>query len=332
MQKTRDPVFDIMKGIAMLLVVMSHSFFPEASNKAFVFFRSTLFFMISGYFAKEWLFCDLVKNGIKKIAIPLLFTNIIMLFIVFILDLIMQTNVVPTALKSVALGTSSWDLPGTNISQISAGPLWFLWALIWVRIYWVFLQKKNDIISGVTIIVFAVIAFHLKTYVTLPFSILSSFGALGFFFAGHMIRKYSLLENAVGRKIFPICLICLIYCIGFSNIDINFCHYGAFYIVDLSACVAGFFIIQKVVKTYYMQENRFWNFLHFIGRYSLVFLCAHSIDQCISVDWMPFKLWSFFETKSELVCAYLIKVLFATSLTFIVSKIKFLSEKIFFIK
>ena len=332
MPKTRDPIFDIMKGFAILFVVMSHTFFPDISNKVFVSLRSPLFFLVSGYFAKEWFFFDFIKNGAKRLLIPLLFTYLLMIPIVIMLDYLLETNVILIALKSMALGTSSWDPPGSNVSQISAGPLWFVWSSILVRIYWSFLQKwGGNWMLGISIFLLAIIAYHVKMYVTLPFSILSSFGALGFFYVGYIIKKHSLLENEKGKQFFPICLLCLFYCICFSRIDVNFCVYNAFYIIDVLGCVATFFILHKVIKNYY-YENRFWNFIQFVGRYSLVALCVHSIDQCIWVDWSPFKLWYFFQTNFELTCAYLIRILFVVSITYLISKNQFLREKIFFIK
>ena len=185
---------------------------------------------------------------------------------------------------------------------------------------------------GVVIVIMAIVAYHIKMYVTLPFSLLSSFGALGFFYAGYIIKRCNLLENDAGKRFFPFCLMCLVFCLCFSFVDINFCKYGAFYIFDLLGCVATFFILHKTINYYYNVESKFWNFVNFVGRYSLVALCVHSIDQCVLVHWLPLKIWTFFQSDFELICEYVIRVLFVVSLTYFISKNKFLCEKIFFIK
>lgn len=313
-------------------MIMSHTKIPF-SWQVFASLRSPLFFMVSGYFAKDWPFFEFVTKGMKRLLIPMLVTNLVMIPIVILFDYVFQIDLLIPVLKSMALGTSSWCIVGSSVFELSAGPLWFVWASILIRIYWAFLQKwGGNWVLGLVIMFLAIFTSYLKTYFTLPFSILSSFGALGFFYAGFIIKKFGLLDNEIGKKLFIIGLACLVYCVGFSHIDINFCFYGAYYIVDLAGCIAAFFILHKVIKSYYYSESRFWKFVQFIGRYSLVALCVHSVDQCLFVHWLPFKFWSFFTSNFELVCAFFIRVLFVFAFTYLISKNKFLCERIFFIK
>lgn len=332
MIKTRDPVFDIMKGSAILFVIMSHTECPWLSFHAFAYLRSPLFFVVSGYFAKEWFFCDFMKNGAKRLVIPLAFTSAVMLPIAYVLDVLYGTRSFDIALKSIILGTASWPIPLGEVYVLSVGPLWFIWATILVRIYWSLLQKiKIEKLRGSVIFVLAIVAYQTKAYVTLPFSIQASFGALGFFYAGYLIKKNNLLENNMGKKMFTFCLIALVYCVGFSNLDVNLCVYGAFYVVDVLAVVAAFFILHAAI-TRYKTETKFWSLMNFVGRYSLVALCVHAIDQNILVYWFPFKIWSSFKGPFEIVCAMSLRMIFVVFITFLVSKNKFLCEKIFFIK
>lgn len=332
MPKTRDPVFDIMKGFAILFVIMSHTNLPYSSH-VFVSLRSPLFFIVSGFFAKEWFFCDFMKNGVKRLLIPMIVTNLAMIPALFLCDYIFETNVTSKAIQSMLLGTSSWCLVGSSVFEMSAGPLWFVWASILVRIYWSFLQRvKTELLRGIIIFALAIVSFKSKSYFTLPFSFQASFGAMGFFYAGYIIKHYNLLENGWGKRLFTPCLVCLIYNTCFSNIDINFCWYGGGYMIDLLGCVGAFFIVYSVVKMNYDLKNRFWQVVNFIGRYSLVALCVHSIDQCLLVHWLPVKFWTWFALGFEQICAYIIRILFVVFLTYLISKNKFLCEKIFFIK
>ena len=83
--KERDCTFDIMKGIAMVLVIMSHTL-PFEMTRPFAPFRSTLFFIVSGYFAKDWLFKDFLIYGSKRLLIPYLFTCVLMFPLVLLGD------------------------------------------------------------------------------------------------------------------------------------------------------------------------------------------------------------------------------------------------------
>lgn len=333
MIKTRDSVFDIMKGVAILLVILAHTEPSTRSYSFFAFFRSSLFFVISGYFAKEWLFCDFMKKGIKRLVIPIVFTSVAMLPIVYLLDIFLETNSLNIAVKSLLLGTASWPLKRWDeICVVSAGPLWFLWATILVRIVWLFLQKKKyELLRCIIVLVLAIASYKSKLYFTLPFSIQASFCALGFFYAGYLVKRYDLLKSKAGKKTFVLSLVCLVYCVGSSRLDINLCVFEPFYIINVLSTFAGFYILYALVCQY-KTESRFWSLLNFVGRYSLVMLCVHAVDQNICVYWFPYKLWSNFVGEFQIICAVLLRMMFAVGMTYLISKNRFLCEKIFFIK
>ena len=53
MSKNRIEEIDILKGIAMILVVIGHYFHPPIVSYAIWSFHMPLFVIISGYFVKE---------------------------------------------------------------------------------------------------------------------------------------------------------------------------------------------------------------------------------------------------------------------------------------
>ncbi len=332
MQKTRDSIFDIMKGIAIISVVVIHSCPPWQLYHLLSFFHVPLFFVISGYFSKEKRFSEVFLNRVTKLLIPLVFTSLVMLLVVSLLDAVCGTHSIDVAVKSLLLGTASWTMPPGEVYILSAGPLWFLWALVFVSVYWSFFQRvNNELLRGVLVLVFAMAANLSKSYFTLPFSIQASFGALGFFYAGFLVKKYGLLENVLGKKISIVCLIAFVYCVGFSNIDVNLCAYGALYVPEVLAVLAVFFALHAIV-TKYRTESRLWSLLNFVGRYSLVAFCVHSIDQNIFVYWLPYKIWASFEGDFQTNCAILLRIMLVIFTTWLVSKNKFLCKKVFFIE
>lgn len=333
MPQTRDSVLDIMKGIAMMFVIMAHTNFPWESYHTFANLRSVLFFVISGYFAKDWLMLDYLRLGVKRIFFPIVFTSVLMLLFVFVLDEIFDTKAFYVALKSVLLGTSSYPSVPCEMYIISDGPLWFLWATIFVRFFWILLKNliSNEIVRGGLIFTMAIAISYTKQFYTMPFSIQAAFGALGFFYAGYLCRKYDFLNSDVGKRIFPFFAICLVYCVGCSNIDINLCVYDAFYVIDLLGAVAAFYCVYAVVKKY-NTDSKFWNALNYLGRNSLIALCIHAIDQNILVYWFPVKIWSYFDGNFQMVCVYLIRVLWVFLGIYFILKFRLIREKIFFIK
>ena len=330
--KERDPVFDIMKGIAMISVIIIHSNLPWFSFHTFANFQSPLFFIISGYFAKEYGILDFFKKDAKKLVIPIIYTSLFLIGLSLIIDALYETRTCDVAIKSLLRGGASWYNPPRTLYIMSAGPLWFLWALLFVRMFWAFFCRivKNEIVLGIVIFCLAIAAFVSKQYYTLPFSIQASLGALGFYYVGFLCRKHVLLDKK-NAKFFPISFICLIYCICFSNVDINLCVYDAFYIIDVLGALAAFLCLYAVVRIY-RADNALWKFFNYIGRYSLVALCIHSLDQNILVYWFPYKIWDAFEGVFQQTCAVCIRISIVLVGIYLISKNKFLCEKIFFIK
>ena len=188
MPKTRDPVFDIMKGFAMIVVIIIHTMPSWQLYHFLSFFHVPLFFMISGFFVKESSLKDFMTVGVRRLLIPIFFMGMLMISIVFLIDIFCQTHSLIIAMKSLLLGSASWPSSG-DICVLSAGPLWFLWALMFVRLYWIILKKiKNEFLRGGVIVVLALVSCYSKEYITIPFSIQASFGALGFFYAGYLIK------------------------------------------------------------------------------------------------------------------------------------------------
>lgn len=327
--KERDSTFDIMKGIAMLVVIAFHVFPSE--TYIFSYWRSSLFFIVSGYFAKEWSFTLFLQKGAKPLLIPYFVVCLFMLPIVIVGENLFNVSILPTALKSIAMGSTSFGYLN-KWGEVNIGPLWFLCALFCVRFICFFLCKiLNDYIRGVIVVLLAISSYLIKDVMINPWSILSACGALGFFFSGYIIRKYNLLSAERGKIILPVLLVILIYCMGFSNMIIASCTYSKGYILELLASVGAFMLLYAVVQKFADVKFYPWRFLNFIGRYSLVVFCFHAIDQCINIHWFPFKIWSYFITEYELLCAFIIRVGFVALGSFLVSKNKFLREKIFFI-
>ena len=327
--KERDCTFDIMKGIAMVLVIMSHTILMP---NPFVYWRSVLFFVISGYFAKEWPVGEFLQKGAKRLFIPYVVTCLFMLPLVLLGEFLLDVDVLKTVLKSMAWGAGRFGY-ADKYMDICIGPLWFVCASTWVRIVWALLQKiKKELFRGVIIVLFGIAAYKLRENTINPWSIFSAFGALGFFYCGFVVRKYDVLNSPKGKVVIPIAVLCLVYCIYFSSMDVNYCFYKKGYIVSLLAGVGAFMLLYAGVKMFADKNVRFWKFLNFIGRYSLVAFCVHSVDQCLNVHWFPFKFWSFFTTDFELCCALILRVGFVALGCYLVSKNKFLKERIFFIK
>lgn len=332
--KERDCTFDIMKGVAMVLVITCHT--APWMSYSFAYWRSAMFFVISGYFAKEWPIGEFLRNGAKRLFIPYVVTCLVMLMMVPIVEKVFEINLLSTVLKSIALGAGKFGYDD-EWNDICIGPLWFVCASTWVRIMWALFQKiQNLVIRGVVIVLFAIGACKLKEFAVNPWSILSAFGALGFFYAGYVIRNCDLLKSEMGKRIMPLASLCLVYCIYCSDnsmkLDINAGFYEKGYLIELFAGVGAFMLLYSGVQRFANIKYYPWRFLNFLGRYSLIAFCVHSIDFCFSQLWIPFKFWDWFQTDFELICAHVLRVGIIAVCVYLISKNAFLRERIFFIR
>lgn len=334
--KRRDPVFDIMKGLAIIFVIMYHCRLSGVNFRIVEMFHVPLFFIISGYFAKNVCLSYFFKKQAKCEVIPYIFCFLLMLLLASCFEWFVDVEVIPVVVKSYTLGMGCVvEFFEGTMKEVTIGPFWFLLALLWVRLLWALLCKVGTEVARGTIIAFLSIGcvFFAYKYTVNYWSIMSSFGALGFYYAGYLIRKYDFLHSGKGLKFFLICLILFFYCVTFSKIDINMRIYNAYYIIDLLGCLGAFFLLYSMINKFQSIKSKVMDVLNFIGRYSLVAFCIHSIDQCLNVHWLPLKIYSVFGNGIEdRLTVFGIRFMIVLIGTYLVSRSHFIKEKIFFIK
>lgn len=143
--KKRLEFIDVAKGIGILLVVLGHLNSPEQPIRNFIYsFHMPLFFFLSGLFFKgDTDFKTFLKKSVKTLLIPY-FIFIALDCIVYIIDNGFQAESVIFALKSRVLSATGLRLRITNL------PIWFLFALFYIRILYYFVNRNK--IVEVTIV------------------------------------------------------------------------------------------------------------------------------------------------------------------------------------
>lgn len=153
--KERIAYLDIARGIGMILVVMGHVEYVNATLRQFISaFHMPLFFLISGILIWEKQeekrsFIELVKRKLRSIMIP---------YVVFsLLSFVVEGSRI--AIK----GLDEWDVVLRQLYQSlclqGVSTLWFLPALFMSELLFIGLRKKTQngfTIAGVSVIVIAV--------------------------------------------------------------------------------------------------------------------------------------------------------------------------------
>ena len=131
--KRRDPVFDIMKGLAIIFVIMYHCRLSGVNFRIVEMFHVPLFFIISGYFARDEGLSFFFRKQAKGMIVPYVFCFLIMFLMVFCFECFVDVDVITVMIKSYGLGMGYVGefFEGTMM-EVTIGPFWFLLSLLWV--------------------------------------------------------------------------------------------------------------------------------------------------------------------------------------------------------
>lgn len=288
----RNPIFDIMKGICVLLMILCHIVghcYPIVYS-----FHMPLFFILAGYFVKDTTF-SLKNFGVftKKNAIRLLVPYFVTMFLLSVWGLWQAMAKEDINLFLRPLLSMFWmgadELP-TQFGIISVNALWFIIALFWTRtffylILWSFQRieyRYRDFIVVVICGVMTMFASYLKTYMDIsptPLSLLQGMNAMLFYSIGWYVKRH---------KLSPLLIILSIICwplaIYFGKIDMFGCYYKIFPIDILGACGATWLLYKlcSCLAKLLEMKRKVWQlpicFFDWAGINSLLILCVHEFD------------------------------------------------------
>ena len=269
----RDETFDVLKGIAMILVIIGHCYF--GLFRTFIYsFHMPLFFFVTGFFLKIRPLRTEFLLSTKRLIIPYIFTAFWLCMVITCFD--------PTRLKSITvaclLGFRARYIP--NWIEANVGLLWFILALFWARLIAIALIQriKSEIWLGIIFFALALIGIFLNSRVFVPFCIPQGMCAAGFLFAGHLMKKYKFLESNYLAQTFPFLLIIWAYTWSAGGVDMYLCVFTSGYIFDLIGAIGAFATLYILVKHCYNKKSFLWRSVHFWGRYSLIFYCVHTVE------------------------------------------------------
>lgn len=295
----RNPVFDIMKGIGIILVMVGH--IPESSylnigsisaeniywfvKHVFPPFKMPMFFLLAGYLTKPWAYE--VGNGLSQVRSFALkkFDRLLIPYLVSF-GLLIIWSVIPAICKqdwhmpvrhliSMIWGgqTSMWsEYFGHYFDGIRVSYMWFLLALFWGLIILFVLSRwlKLLLANGILLSILACAIYPLiKNYS--PWTILQGLGAMQFLVIGHWLRTHKL-----PRWFWRICVICYFIEIRYSGISMAYNAYTC-YPLDVLGALGGtyclYWLAYGISKLKY--SCRLWSY---IGSITLAILCFHTIE------------------------------------------------------
>ena len=285
--KDRDLTLDLMKGTAILAVIVGHL---TTFGRQFIFsFHMPMFFIIAGYLYRRKNIKSLLKQDFYRLIIPYIVTALCIIAFYIILNKITGKSDYTYWIKATIWGSGS-RLHSSPLygDYPSIGAIWFLLALFWCKFFFTTLEIciKNKYMLTLSCIVLSIIAQVIDTkLISLPLAILPGTSALVFFVTGYILKNSGFLTNHTPR-ISEVSFLLLIW-IGATFIPdrplgMVTCDYPIYPLSVLGGIVATIIIYWGCKKMLFLNIKPIKVLLWF-GEVSLTFLCLHLIDLNIPI-------------------------------------------------
>ena len=277
--RKRVEYVDVAKGIAILSVVVGHTFsaYDPGSllDKVIYSFHMPLFFILSGFFYKPQEFKKAFWKKVKGVLIPYFLINVLRCLAALYqngFEKMLTGYLFPALYGSGA--TPKIPLCLFNVKIV--GMTWFLIAMFMCQVMYLCLEefsKKYGTPMWMLVLLVAVAGIGLNDKVWLPFSIQPAMGALIFYHVGRLMREKKVLEEPVSAMpagILVMGAVIWIVAVFYAPLGIHANSYhGA---AAILGAIAGTYFVTQFSKGLY-QVPVLGGFLNWCGRNSIYIYC-----------------------------------------------------------
>lgn len=274
--KKRLDYIDIAKGLAIILVVYSHSVYPDPISYTYAFYVPVFFFCAGFTSSKKNLSLkdNFIRNAIKLLK-PYLFFNIILILFFHSFSLRTFLGVFYSRYSLYPLDTNS------NICNLFiAGnyPLWFLTSMIVsYLLYYLIIYSPHQFqyyIISLFLIATAIMEF---LPILLPWSIDTAFLTAIIMYAGTLFHQNfpdSFNNKAPKPIVFLAIIVYLLLLPLCHNINLSVRMYGSSLAVYLLAAITGSILL--IALSRFLQSLFVGKALQQIGQHSLTIFCIET--------------------------------------------------------
>lgn len=315
---TRIPALDMMKGVAILFMIVGHCQIPDNLHHIIYLFHIPLFFMVSGYFYHRKEIMPYMLADFRRLIIPYFFCTLTVL-LKFSIDgfRLHDFSRIPDFLVSILWGSGPWKIGAFSLSDI--GPVWFLLAMFWCRqIFNVFMTRFSyGIVVACAVALFGIL---LNQFICLPWSFLQGMAGILFYAMGYLFSKISGVGSAPW-VVLSIVIIPMVFAYG--EMDMHSGSYPMLFFNVAGACAATYlvYVLLKALS----RMNGFASVLGWMGRWSLLILGVHYVEFML-FNWnIHFSKWIGIGTFPDLKMVFLRLVCIIT-VTAILSRFTFIKQ------
>lgn len=273
MNMPRNIALDITKGIAIILVILGHSYqIPYMPWRHFIFsFHMPLFFLVSGYFYRPKTIKESMIKDFKHLMIPYFVTCAAIVLFYSVTGLRSgDFEKLQYYFQASAIGSGGTHdgLVGGGVPFI--GAIWFLPALLVCKNVYNMLPVKGRLLYSLGIFLLATIVGRYFLFV--PFSVLCGLSAIIFYAIGDILKSV----ERIPWYFWIVGLICWGCSLAFSGVYIVNPQMDL-YIIDVmgatTASILVYLLSKQISKVPVLSSTLSW-----IGCSSLYILCLHCID------------------------------------------------------
>ena len=275
--KKRVDYIDVLRGIGIIYMVLGHINFGAQFDHYIHAFHMPLFFFVTGLFYRReslpyWPF---LKKMTKQLILPYLIWGIVILSFSFLTKMGLRTSMIE------AIG----NFFTTNNNGIPiAGALWYLTCLYFSQIILYFLNRifKKEWTFGISCMIVFMLGIVLHHFqITLWWSLVNSFVAIGIIYFGCLMKKIHLLEKFTNTNLIYTLILFVVsfYSImhtGYVNMRTGVYPNLFLFFLNLILAILFYVNVSKILLKF-----RFFSFftqkIKYIGENSIVSLCFNQI-------------------------------------------------------
>lgn len=322
MKKNRNNQIDIIKGIAIILIVLGHTYSP-ASHFVYLFHVS-IFIVVSGFLwdpndSKDWnSYFLFVKKKIKRLYFPYIFANIVgILLNNILLNIGWYTSINHTYFSFYDTAFNIFKVLVFHNDTEIFGASWFLRLLFFISIFYGLFEviakninkTKKNIIRIIISIIMLLIGFALcRIDANLKIIDIAFFTCFIFFSFGRKIRILNLAGSILKKFlifIFTLSMLLIfnkngtieisknIYTNVFFFLTVSFC--GWFFLYELSFFIEKIIPLKKML-IYIGQNTMPILLLHFIVFKVVSMFLSMTFSETLSFEMYKNGFWWLFYT------------------------------------
>lgn len=169
--KTRENYIDVARGIAIISVVMGHTYIPTILHHFIYSFHMALFFIISGIFVSKKEIKALFVEKTKCILLPYMFWSLVTLLFWYVLNIMGNYFKIDSEAHFIFPDSIFGIFLCTRMGRYG-GYLWFLMAIFTSFIVLNIISQKTNLIRNIVAILFLIletIHYYYFNDINLPF-------------------------------------------------------------------------------------------------------------------------------------------------------------------